>query len=201
MRGLLRFIKATVVGGLLFMVPIIILIMTLEKGMLIASKFVAPLAAHFPDKPVLGMTAATLAAALVLLVLSFFAGLAAQTASGQKFVVWLEKVFLSKLPGYVMFRGVVGDMSNGMDTLAGESKVRTVFVSIEEAWQIGFLMDTLASGELAVYVPGAPSPLSGSLYFMAPDRIRECNLTVFEAQAMLRRIGKGAAEAIQQAGP
>ncbi len=201
MKGLLRFIKATVIGGVLFMVPIIILIMTLEKGMLIASKFVAPLAAHFPDKPLLGMTAATLAAALVLLILSFLAGLAAQTAIGQKFVVWLEKVFLSKLPGYVMFRGVVGDMSNGMDTLAGESKVRTVFVSIEDAWQIGFLMDTLASGELAVYVPGAPSPMSGSLYFMGPDRVRESSLTVFEAQAMLRRIGKGSSEAIQQAGP
>ena len=201
MRGLIRFIKATVVGGLLFMVPIIILVMTLEKGMLLASKVVAPLVAHFPEKPVLGMTAATLAAAVMLLLLSFLAGLAAQTANGQKFVAWLEKVFLSKMPGYVMFRGMVGDMSHGMDKLSGESKVKTVFVSIEECWQIGFWMDTLASGELAVYVPGAPSPLSGSLYFMAPDRVRECHLTVLQAQNLLRRIGGEASELIKQAGP
>jgi uncharacterized membrane protein len=201
MKGLLQFIKATVVGGLLFLVPIIILVMTLEKGMHLAGKFVTPLVAHFPDKPVLGMTAASLAAAVVLIILSFVAGLAAQTAGGQKFVAWLEKVFLSKMPGYMMFRGMVGDMSNSMETLAGGSKARTVFVSIEDAWQIGFVMDTLPSGEVAVYVPGAPSPFSGSLYFMAPDRVRDCSLSVFEAQGLLRRLGSGASETVKQAGP
>jgi uncharacterized membrane protein len=193
---LLKFIKTTVIGGLLFLVPIVLLIVILEKALNIAKRVVGPLVNYFPDKPVLGIAIATLIAAVLLLILSFIAGLIGQTKAGQSFAGWIEKVLLSKMPGYLMVRGIVSDMAH-VNELQGGTEQKSVLVRIEDAWQIGVVVDELATGELAVFVPGAPSPISGSLYFLTPDRVRPSGLTMAEATGILRRVGKNSSEHIR----
>jgi uncharacterized membrane protein len=126
--------------------------------------------------------------------LSIIAGIIARTAGAQRLVAWIETVILSRMPGYTMYRGMVGDMTQSMSSLERSSTARAVLVQIEDAWQIGFVTDTLENGDLAVFVPGAPSPLSGSLFFMPSDRVRDSGMTVQDATAMLRRIGIGSGE-------
>ncbi|MEC5386641.1 DUF502 domain-containing protein [Uliginosibacterium sp. H3] len=190
---LMKFIKTTIIGGLLFLVPVVLLIVIFEKALNIAKHVVGPLVTHFPDKPVLGVAIATLIAAALLLVVSFIAGLIGQTKAGQDFVGWIEKVLLSKMPGYLVVRGIVSDMTH-IDELQDNPNRKSVLVRIEDAWQIGVVVDELSTGELAVFVPGAPSPLSGSLYYLTPERVRPSGLTFGEATNILRRIGNGSAE-------
>src|SRR5687768_6293525 len=188
MRTLYAFVKTTVVGGLLFLVPFILLFVVVEKAFVIAHRVIAPVAHHFPAEPVAGVSVASLAALLLVLVASFGAGLAARTAAGRDIAAWIERTVLTRLPGYVLLKGMVDDLGQ-FDALHASVRTEAVFVRIEDAWQIGFLTDRLASGELAVFVPGAPSPMSGSLYFLTPDRVRPSGLTVHDATALLRRIG------------
>ncbi len=51
------FFKATVIGGLLFMVPLILMILVLQKGLGIVEKIVVPIAKHFPSLRMMGSTA------------------------------------------------------------------------------------------------------------------------------------------------
>lgn len=188
MRPLFAFAKTTVLGGLLFLVPFVVLFVVLEKAVHLAQRALAPLAQHFPEGTVAGFTVATLAALGLLLVVCFLAGLAARTGAGRRIAQEIERTVLARLPGYVMFKGMVGDMGQ-LAQLDAQVSTEAVFARLEDAWQIGFLMDRLASGELAVFVPGAPSPMSGALYFLPADRVRSSGLSVREATALLRRIG------------
>ncbi|MEZ5462893.1 DUF502 domain-containing protein [Dokdonella sp.] len=194
MNGLLKFLRTTIIGGLLFLVPVVLLIVILEKGFVIARRLIKPVVTHLPDVPMFGVPGDTIVAILCLVVLSIIAGIIARTSGAQRLVGWIETVILSRMPGYTMYRGMVGDMTQGMSSLERSSTAHAVLVRIEDAWQIGFVTDTLKNGDLAVFVPGAPSPLSGSLFFMPKDRVRESGLTVQDATAMLRRIGIGSGE-------
>ena len=196
MRKFLAFARTVILGGVLFLVPFVLLVLVLERAVVFARKVLTPVAHYFPESPILGVAGATLASVLVLLVVCFGAGMVARTAGGQRFFTRIEETFLTRLPGYTMYRGALDDLERNLKTL-GNPSTRAVFVRIEDAWQIGFVADTLDNGDLAVFVPGAPSPLSGSLFFLEPDRVRDSGLSVNEAMAMLRRIGVGSAQQLR----
>jgi hypothetical protein len=68
---------------------------------------------------------------------------------------------------------------------------QVVLARIEDAWQIAFLVERLEGGHVAVFVPGAPNPLSGSVYFMTQDRIKAVDIPASGAMKCLRRVGAG----------
>lgn len=51
----MNFIKTTIVGGILFLVPLIVLLAIVGKALEISHKFVAPLAARIPFESPLGL--------------------------------------------------------------------------------------------------------------------------------------------------
>jgi len=197
MRALLRFVKTTLVGGLLFLVPVVLLLVIVEKALAVVAKLIRPLAGHFPDTPVLGLTAVTLAASFALLVVSFVAGLVATTQAGRSAVAWIERVFLSRMPGYLMFRSAVGDMSENLETLYGRQDHQAVLVPTGESWQLGFVVDDSAPKFVSVFIPGAPSALSGNVCFIERERLRPSGLSIHEAGGILKRIGIGSAERLK----
>src|SRR6516165_2519867 len=95
-----NFLKTTLIGGVLFLAPVVVLIAIVEKGLGYARKAVVPVAdALFKGTFAHAFVGALLAFAL-LLVLCFLAGLAAKTAFARKYVDALEKTVLDKIPGY-----------------------------------------------------------------------------------------------------
>jgi uncharacterized membrane protein len=93
---MLRFLKTTVLGGILFLVPIIIFIAIIGKtipvaGLLVADKFV-------------GVAVAELVAIALLVLICFIAGLAARTPRAKKIVQSLEVNVLQKIPVYELLK-------------------------------------------------------------------------------------------------
>jgi uncharacterized membrane protein len=72
-----------------------------------------------------------------------------------------------------------------------------VLVSIEDAWQLVTPVDELEDGLLAVFIPGVPLAGSGSLYFMAPDRVRRLSTSTKSALLTLRRMGVGSRDLLK----
>jgi uncharacterized membrane protein len=52
-------------------------------------------------------------------------------------------------------------------------------------------VERLQNGHIAVYVPGAPNPYSGSVYLMTPERVREVDIPPKVAMSCLKRLGAG----------
>jgi len=190
MRALIVFVRATLIGGILFLLPIVVLVIVIGKAEEISIRVVAPLASRIAMKSMAGIPMATILAIGVLVLFCLFAGLFAKTRLARKIVEWLESVFLYNVPGYDFFKGLSESL---MGYEAGHA-YQVVLARIEEAWQIGFLMERLESGHYAVFVPGSPTVWSGSLYLMTEERFQRVDISRVEAVKCLRRLGLGANE-------
>ena len=81
MAALKEFLKTTIIGGLMFLVPVILIVVILGHAMRLAAKIAVPIAEKFATTQVAGVAVVTIVAVLVLLILSFLAGLVARTGS------------------------------------------------------------------------------------------------------------------------
>jgi uncharacterized membrane protein len=187
MKRPLQFLRTTLVGGLLFLVPIVVLVIVLGKALAIVHKVVDPLAERLPVHSIIGLRTPMLLALGVIVAFCFLAGVLARTALARKLVRSLETAVLANVPGYELLKGM-GESMLGVEKQTGH---QVVLARIEDAWQIAFLVERLEGGHVAVFVPGAPNPLSGSVFFMTQDRIKAVDIPAAGAMKCLRRVGAG----------
>ena len=100
MKNILQFLRTTLVGGILFLVPIVVLVIVLGKALGLAHKLVDPLAEHIPVHSVIGLRTPVLLAISAIVFFSFLAGFVARTKLAQKIINGLEAAVLSNVPGY-----------------------------------------------------------------------------------------------------
>ena len=75
MKPLFLFLRTTLVGGLLFLMPVVALVVVLGKALAVARQVVAPLAEHLPVHSVIGLrTPMLLAKSVVFALLIFVVG-------------------------------------------------------------------------------------------------------------------------------
>ncbi len=195
MRTFNEFLKTTIVGGLLFLVPVVLLLMILGQAMGLVGKFAAPIAARFPVHEIAGVAFASVVAALVLLLIAFLAGLVARTDTGRAAVRWFEESLLGGLPQYRMMK----TMADGLAQVEDASGIRPALVSIEGGWQIGYVLEEMRADWTAVFLPQAPTPMAGNVMYMPSDRVRPLDMPIGEAMLLVKRMGVGSAEALRQA--
>ena len=193
MRIFSGFFKATIVGGLLFMVPLILMVVVLQKGLGLVRKIVVPLAKYFPERTFLGVGMTTILSIAVIVLLCFLFGLVARTAAGKKVRDWLEFTIMGKLPGYALVKGVI----QGATGLENEEDVTIALVRIEDAWQIGFVVEVHSDGHRTVYLPGVPNPASGSIFYITEDRIRPIDAKMGQMLTVIRHLGIGSKDLLK----
>src|SRR5215475_6688099 len=95
-----EFLKATIAGGLLFLLPLILVVLLLTHAMRLAAKVAHPVAKALTLDAVLGPASEELLAAVVLIAISIGAGLIARTMTGRSIIRWSENSFFGGLPQY-----------------------------------------------------------------------------------------------------
>ena len=187
MKNVLDFLKTTLLGGIFFLVPIVVVAFVVVNVLDIAGAIVEPVATLIPVQSVSGISMARLLAGALLVLICFLAGLLANAALAKNLVDWLESAVLRDLPGYAVIKSIG-------ESMAGIEKDHThqaVLARIEDSWQIAFLVERIDGGYVAVFVPDAPNPWSGSVLFMTEDRIKSLGLSRAELLKCLARLGVG----------
>ena len=180
-------LRVTLVGGMLFMVPFILLFLVLDKALELLGAVVLPIAEKLPVESMIGLEAPKILAIILLVLLSFAAGLFARTNNAKKMVNWLETTLLSNLPGYSFMKNM-GDEAAGTGPT---QQYQSVIVRFDDAKQIGFLVERIDGGQVVVYIPGAPSPWSGSVFIFDEDRITLIDEATNASIKVLQKMGAG----------
>jgi uncharacterized membrane protein len=191
--SLMELLKSTVVGGLLFLLPVALVLIVLGYAMRLAGKVAAPISEFLRVDEVVGAGGVTVLAVLVLVLISFVAGLVARTKGGKRIIRWSENSLLGGLPQYQL----VKSMAEGLAQVESAEGINPVLVSIEGGWQIGYLLEPLENGWVTVFLPQAPTPMSGNVMYMPADRIRSLEITMVQAMAIVKRMGVGSAKALR----
>ena len=184
----LDFIKTTVVGGVVFLIPAVIVVIALGK-LIGALKVIAKaLAPFFGIKSLVGGLVLDLLAFTVTVLLCFVAGLLAKRASAKRMRERLDTTLLNSFPGYAFIKGVAENLRQ-TEELAGS--FLPVLVQFDDYVQIAFETQREPAGKVAVYLPGAPNPWSGTLVYVSNERVKPLPMTLTDALRNIRRLGKG----------
>jgi uncharacterized membrane protein len=192
MKPMLKFLRTTLVGGVVFLIPIVVLMMLLGKALALAHKLVDPLAEHLPVDSVIGVKTPVLLAIVLIVLFCFLAGFIARTVIAKQLVGRLESSVLSKLPGYEFLKGM-------SESLLGMEKTTypVVMVRFDDTCQIGVHVDTLENGLVAVFIPDVPNPQSGALHLMTSDRVTPAGVPALATLKCLKRLGVGSRELLR----
>jgi uncharacterized membrane protein len=190
--SLTGFLRATLVGGLLFLLPVVLIVIVLNHAMQLAVKVAKPISSLLPVEAVIGIRGETCLAVLLLILLSLGAGLVAQTKAGKRILSWSENSFLGGLPQYQVMKS----MAEGLAHVESAESVHPALVSIEDGWQMGYLLEPLEKGWVAVFLPQAPTPMSGNVMYLPADRVRPLGITMVQAMAIVKHIGVGSAKVL-----
>ena len=184
-----QFILTTVIGGVLFLVPVVFLGMILTKAAGYMMVIAQPLAAWIPVDSIGGVALANLIAIVAVILLCFLAGLVARHALAGKVVKNLESKVLMKIPGYSMVKGIAG----GFDSSEKEG-LKPVALKLGTAERIGFEMQKLPDGRSVIYIPSAPSPWSRITQVLPPDQVTYLDVPVTKIIEITESYGYGVGE-------
>jgi len=154
MRPTITPIKTAIVGGLVFLVPCIILIVLVAKAFQVMGLLAAPFSAWIPVDPIGGIATANIVTVLALLIVSFVAGRVATSGIGRKAYRSMDDKLLMVFPRYAFIKSMTESMSAD-DTKKTLLPVRLNFDNLS---QIAFEIERDEQGLVTVYLPGAPDP-------------------------------------------
>ena len=188
MKTIAQSVRTTIVGGVFFLAPIVVLIVILAKAFDYAKKGLNAVFVHIPAASELSAGAATALSVVLVALVCFLAGLLARTVPAQRLVNALELSVLSKIPGYDYLK----QESASALGVAEIAELPVVFVPMEGGWQLGVQTEALSDGLVSIFVPGAPNPHSGSVFFFSADTVRPAGIKLAAGLNCLRRCGAGA---------
>lgn len=178
------------ITGLLIWLPLGITILIIETiiGWMDQSLLLLPPA--WRPEALLGFRIPGLGAVLAVLVV-LLTGVLARNIVGRRLLHWWEGL-LSRIPIVRSIYSSVKQVSDTMLSPKGNAFRKVVLVEFPQPdqWTLAFIVGE-PSGVVAesleakdwvtVYVPTAPNPTSGYVVMMAPDRVRDVDVTVDEA--------------------
>jgi uncharacterized membrane protein len=188
MRYARELVISTLVGGLMFVVPVYLAVLLLLKGMKSAAGMVRPFTVLLPD----WIPAERFLSLLLVLTFCFIVGFAVRTESGRAVRERLEVVFFGKLPGYGLIRSLTQRMAGD----SSESAWMPALIELEDALVPGFIIEPLDEGRFTVFVPSVPTPFAGAVYVLKAERVHILDVPFTQAVRSISRWGSGSRELV-----
>ena len=177
----------TFVRGVLFLVPVALLVVLVVQTVKLIAGTLRPFANALSADTILGIVVAEILAALLIVALCLLAGLFAGMRVGRSIGDRLEELVLRRVPGFTLIKS----MTHGMVGMESGADVRSALAWIEECWVLAFVMERHDNGLYTVFVPSAPTPAAGAIYYLPEDRIKFLDVPVSSAVACVTRLGLG----------
>jgi len=185
--GALQFVKTTVIGGLVFLLPFAFVFFAVSYVL----GHLLPLFHRVADRldvPLLrGATLVVVLVTAFLVLLCFLAGLVAQSSLGARMRGWIEANLLGRVPVYRLVQAVG-------EELGGQNATMQVALVWTDGWQLAFVVERHFDGYATVVVPDAPQATGGTILYLPEDRVHVIGAKVADVLKIQRCMGFGSAQ-------
>ena len=190
MNKFTQLMKTTAIGGLLFLLPLVVVGALIGKVTPIILKVAEVLRDVIPFEMPGGLALHLLLASVVVLLICFGAGLLARRSFGKRISKSFEKYLLALVPRY----GILKDqMAGRIGGDATKPRMKPVLVRFDDFLRIGFEIERNDAGLVTVYLPGAPDTWSGISVLMNAQRVEPLDLKIGDTVALCEQLGRGSA--------
>jgi uncharacterized membrane protein len=188
MKHVSKFLLSSLVGGLVIIAPIYLSILLLLKAAQAVAGLVRPFAKLLPE----WLPGEQVLSLLFVLIVCFLVGVAARTSAGRAARERIEKSLFERFPGYTLFRSLTQQLVGSPE----DHVWKPALAEIEEALVPAFIIEEFEDGRFTVFVPSAPTPVSGSIYILTPERVHPVDVPFTHAIRSLSRWGFGSKELV-----
>ncbi|MBC8207519.1 MAG: DUF502 domain-containing protein [Kiritimatiellales bacterium] len=187
------FFRTTLLGGIIVILPAIILILAFKWLFGVVGNAIHPLTAlvvnTLPALAEYNQMIATLIVLSVIVLGCFLLGLFVRTRMGLMLYSAFENSFLSKAPGYKMIKETVNHLLGRKPTPF--SSVALVQVYGNDTLMTAFITDRHDNGMVTVFIPTGPNPTSGFIYHLQQQYVHPVAVSVEDAMRSVFSCGAG----------
>ena len=191
-----QFIRTTLIGGVLFLVPLVFVVVLIENSFHILKVIATPLSKHIPLDYFAGMAPVVVLTVMMMALFCFLAGMLARSKPAKRLYEKLDNFLLQIIPSYAWAKGMTGSLSDE----DAEEVLKPVLVRFDDFSQIGFEVDRTEAGLVAVYLPGAPNAREGSISFVEASRVAPIDAGLVSVAKSYKKLGRGSTEMLQGLG-
>ncbi|WP_417384633.1 DUF502 domain-containing protein [Gimesia sp.] len=181
------FLKTTAIGGLIFLLPLIVIGALVGQIVPIVLSIATFLSDYIPVKTPAGIAMLIGLSLGIVLLMCFAAGLVARWSIGRSLSRFVERNLILLFPRYAIYReqlkGSIGGDHNKPEMLP-------ILVRLDDMTRIAFEAERTDDKLVSVYLPGSPDPWSGWVVFMSPDRVERLDIPFSEALGICERMGR-----------
>lgn len=186
------FLKTTLIGGLVFLLPLIVVGFVVGQIVPIVLAVAKFLNETFGFQSAVGYLVLLAISVAVIVLLCFAAGLVARWTIGKRIGSFVERHLTLIFPRYSIYKdqlagGVGGDVLEG--------RMKPILVEIDGVTRLAMEIERTADKVVTVYLPGSPDPWSGSVCFLPEERVRAVNADVGQVMDTFEKLGRGATAA------
>jgi len=194
MNRLKEFIKSTIVGGLLVILPVALFLFVLTWLFGLVRKVISPLTIIVIEKsPLQGIIADVFVIAL-LVGACFAVGVVIRTSLGKWLYSILDSKIFMKAPGYTLIKETVSQFFGKKKSPF--SSVALVQIFGNETLVSAFITDEHENGSCTVFVPTGPNPTSGNIYHLPRNQVHPVDVPVEDAMRSIISCGAGSTNLI-----
>lgn len=170
------------VKGLLFVIPVLFFSYIAVIVFNFFSILINPLINILPKDGYLSVPLQKLTTVFILFIIILIFGFLVNKGLGATFISKVEFI----IPGFALIKRIFTRDAEFLDR-----KAHTCIVTIDDAWLFGLIIEEHKSGMVTVFVPGAPNPTSGNVYFFTKDQVKHLDIPFQEAMKRLIQFGYG----------
>jgi uncharacterized membrane protein len=193
-RRSIQFMKTTAIGGLLFLLPLIVLAALISQVAPLAIQAGSQIQEYIPTQTSASVAFLLSLSITVILLLCFVAGMIARWSISQRLAKVFEKNLLLLFPRYAILKDQMADSIGGDDV---RPNVKSVLVQLTDRQVIGFESERSADGkQVAVYLPGSPDSWSGFTAIVNANQVTQLERSFGEIVSICEQMGRGSFDLI-----
>ena len=197
MKKLREFVKSTLIGGLLVILPLGVFAFVLVWVFSLIRRMISPLTHYVMARSEHEGIIVDILVLLVLVCVCFLVGAVVRTRLGKWLYGLIEARLLRRAPGYSMIKETANHF-------LGENR-KSPFSSVALARIFGndtlvsvFVTDTHADGSYTVFMPTGPNPTSGNIYHLKAENVYPVDVPVEDAMRSIISCGAGSSALVNK---
>jgi len=197
MKRLKRFLRTTVLGGVIVILPVVLTFIFLRWLFRLITGFIDPLTRMLMAQSQLQEYIAGILVVIVIVLICFLVGLVVKTRFGRFIYQTLEKRILTIAPGYSLFKETIKQLLGRERAPFSSVVLVEVFGPASHTMMTGFVTDEHPDGFYTVFVPSALTPTAGIVYHVEKQYVHFVDISVEDTMRTIISCGMGAQKLLE----
>ena len=197
MERLKRFIRTTILGGVIVILPVLLTFFFLRWLFRLVTGLIEPLTRIVMEQSRLQEYIADFLVILIIVLICFIVGLMVKTRFGRYMLDTLEERILDIAPGYTLFKETIKQFLGKEKKPFSSVALVRVFGDSAQTLMTGFVTDRHPDGLITVFIPSALNPTTGLIYHLEEKYVHILDVSVEDTMRSIISCGVGSQKLVE----